>query len=386
MKRREFLQQTGSFVGGALLARMAAAAPALAMPAAGGRKTRRVLFVAFAGGVRSRETILAPQNVPNLMALAERGTVFPATRVMNVGHFGATLSLFTGCTEYMGIRENTRGFNPTLFEYVRKQLKLPASDVWLSTTAGAQQLNFSYGLHKDYGPAYGANVIAGDGLFNADLTDAVTRLGSPRALAESEEALVLKLRSAMRPDFALAAGERLNDQEAAARIERYLLNEITGHSTRDLTGPGAADAKAIRVGASILQLFRPRLLGIVLGEADTAHGSYNRYVEIIRRNDEELGKLFKLIDKDQELSDSTAVFLLPEFGRDKDLNQRNGLDHGDQSDELLKVAMIAAGPDFPRGKTATEDIASIDVCPTIGALLGVKTPQAQGGRLKKLVA
>ena len=78
--------------------------------------------------------------------------------------------------------------------------------------------------------------------------------------------------------------------------------------------------------------------------------------------------------------------MLPEFGRDKDLNQRSGLDHGDQSDELLEVALIAAGPDFPQKRTFTDDIASIDVCPTIGALLGVKTPFAQGARIKKLVS
>jgi hypothetical protein len=349
--RREFVKTAGALVGAALLPKPRA----MAFGPPPGRKTKHVIFIAFAGGVRSRETILAPQNVPNLMALAERG-----------------------------IRENARGFNPTLFEYVRKELKLPASEAWLSTTAGAQQLNFSHGLHKDYGPAYGANVIAGDGVFNADLTDAIMKLGRGKPPGEAEEALVLKLRSAMHPDFAAPADHNLNDQAAAARIERYLMNEITGNSTRDLTGPGAADAKAIRVAANILQIFRPTLLGIVLGEADTAHGSFNRYVEIIRRNDEELGKLFKLVRADQDLKDSTAIFLLPEFGRDKDLNQRSGLDHGDASDELHKVALIASGPDLPVGKSFGDEIASVDVCATVGALLGVKTPVAQGSRIRRL--
>jgi hypothetical protein len=87
---------------------------------------------------------------------------------------------------------------------------------------------------------------------------------------------------------------------------------------------------------------------------------------------------------DQDLKDSTAIFLLPEFGRDKDLNQRSGLDHGDASDELHKVALIASGPDLPVGKSFGDEIASTDVCATVGALLGVKTPVAQGSRIRRL--
>ncbi|MHC4819044.1 MAG: hypothetical protein ACYTF8_13415, partial [Planctomycetota bacterium] len=85
-------------------------------------KTKRVVLIAFAGGVRSRETIGEPQNIPNLMRMAAQGVVCPNVNVMNNGHFGATMSIFTGNYEFRGIRENERGENPTVFEYCRKDL------------------------------------------------------------------------------------------------------------------------------------------------------------------------------------------------------------------------------------------------------------------------
>ena len=41
------------------------------------RKTKHVIVVAFAGGVRSRETIGTPANVPNLMRIAQKGVIAP---------------------------------------------------------------------------------------------------------------------------------------------------------------------------------------------------------------------------------------------------------------------------------------------------------------------
>src|SRR5262245_38058837 len=106
VSRRDFLASAAALTGAAafcglapsrLLAQQAAAqkANAKAPPL-----QPRVLFIAFAGGVRSKEVIGNPTNVPNLMRIAARGCVLPNMAASNVGHFGATLSLFTGNTEY----------------------------------------------------------------------------------------------------------------------------------------------------------------------------------------------------------------------------------------------------------------------------------------------
>ncbi len=347
-------------------------------------KTKHVLLVLFAGGVRSKDTIGTPANVPNLMRLAEKGVVFPSCGAANLGHYGASLSILTGVPEYMGIRENSRGFSPTIFEYVRKSMKLPASGAWLSANNGSQGVNFAYGLNKGWGAPYGANVIDGDGLFNQEFREVLGQFGTPRPDSPAEYAALQRMRGSIRAGD--TDKEALNDDATAARVEKYIVDELTKSDTVSLTGPGAGDAKALRIGGNILQLFRPTLACVSLTNADVAHGSYNAYVDVIRRNDQELGRILDIVQGDQQLRDSTAIFVLPEFGRDKNLNQRNGLDHGDGSDELNKVACVAWGPDFRAGKTVDADCSSIDVCPTICKLLGAEAPLARGRVLPRLLA
>ena len=123
------------------------------------------------------------------------------------------------------------------------------------------------------------------------------------------------------------------------------------------------------------------MLGITLQNADVAHGSYNSYVEVIRRNDQEIGKLWDAVQQDAELKDSTTLLICPEFGRDKDLNERNGLDHGDGSECLHKVFFIGAGPDFARGKVLKNDSQTLDLCPTVLTLCGEKPGRMVGGKV-----
>lgn len=375
VSRREFLKVAGLSAVAAAIPPWLSAGKAIAAPEQpAGIKTKHLVFVALAGGVRSKETILAPDNVPNLMQLGQRGVIVPRVRTRNVGHYGALLSLFTGCVEVMGIRENSRGKNPTLFEYLRKSGKLRAEQVWLSTAGGPQQANLAYSTDGRYGADYQASLIDSEGLFNQEFKGVLERFGRPKDGGAKEDEAVAALHGAM--------GEKPGE---AARVEKFIMDEINKQTSR-LGGPGARDAKAMRLGTTILQVFKPAVMGVALQNADVAHGSFNSYVEVIRRNDDELGRLVQAIDRDPELKDSTTVIVCPEFGRDKDLNQRNGLDHGDNSDELLKISMVAYGPDFKRGKTLAGEMDWIDITPTVCAMFGAKAEGAEGKVAKELFA
>jgi hypothetical protein len=312
------------------------------------------------------------------MRIAEQGVLYTRARATNLGHFGATLSIFTGISEARGIRDNTRGADPTLFEYLRKDLSWAANEVWVSTSGGAQEANVSYGLHPEYGARYGANTLDGDGIFNTDFKAILDAYGRPRQMPEAELALLQRMRSSIggSPESSQAA-------ESSARVERFLLDELK-RGTQDLKGLGAADAKAFRVARNLMAVFSPRLLAVVTREADVAHGNFNSYVQVIRRNDEMLGELWDSVQADQDLAASTSFFILPEFGRDADLNSRRGLDHGDDSDDLNYVPLVCAGPGFARARVVQEEVRTIDVCTNVCALFGAEARYARGKRLPKL--
>ena len=355
------------------------AASALAQPATKDLKTKHLVLVAFAGGVRSRETFGTPANIPFLRAMADEGVLFNRTRVSNLGHFGASLSIFTGISEARGIRENARGPDPTLFEYLRKDGGLTDSDVWISTSGGAQQTNYSASSHRDYGPKYGANVLDGDGIFNAEFKGLLDGFGRMRDVPGGETDALREMRKV------LDAGKGGADPESAARIEKYILEELT-RGTANINGPAAGDRKAIRVARNLITIFKPKVTGIVLQNADTAHGNFNGYVDVIRQNDAALGELWEAVKADPELRDSTSFIILPEFGRDRDLNSRRGLDHGDGSDDLRYVTTTCWGPDFKSGVEYDDVIDAIDVAPTVTSMFGTRAAFSKGKRISKAFA
>lgn len=351
----------------------------------GAPRTERVVLIVFGGGVRSRETIQS-QNTPNLMRIAEQGVLYPQTRVENIGHYGAAVSIFTGITESFGIRQNERTPHPTIFEYVRKGADLSAADVWLSTSGSDQETNYSYGNDSRFGSRYGANLIGGEGIFNAEFRAVLGGENGLRQPNAQQEEIMRRLRGSVRTPLPVLSRSGIgNDPESTARIESYILEELRG-GTSAITGLGANDAKALRVARNLLSIFRPRLLAVTLRNPDVAHGSFNDYVSVIRRNDAELGLLFDAIRADPSLAESTAIFIVPEFGRDRDLNERRGLDHGDNSDELHKVALVAWGPDFKRNKVVSRAVRSIDVAPTVAKMFGVSAGKSRGGTLTGLFA
>jgi hypothetical protein len=339
-----------------------------------------VILVAFAGGVRNKETILKPQNVPNIMRLAQEGVVIPNVTVKGAGHFGCTYTIFTGCPEVEGIRSMNRSPNPTVFEEVRKATGLGADKVWLSTVGGQQENRLAYGMHKDFGPAYGANQISSEGIFNKEFKTVLDHLGRPSLPTEREATAIAQVREEVRKVSTpriTDQGTVTNDPRRTAELERFILDEIAKDSAQ-VTAPGGGDAQAIRMAWQITRIFQPNLLGIRLAQADVGHGSYNAYVDVLRRNDAEIGKLWDQVQADPVMRGKTSLLLVPEFGRDRDLNKQGGLDHGDGSDDLRKITLIAVGPKFKRGKILRTECDLCDVKPTVCHLFGVEAQVTDG--------
>ena len=191
-------------------------------PRRGAPKTRHVVLVAFAGGVRSKDVIDQKDNAPNLHRIAQNGILHPGLRCANVGHYGAALSLFTGNVEALGIRDDGRGRNPTMFEYLRKDAGYGPGDLWLSTSNGAQGKLFAHSEHPDYGAAYGANVLDGEGIFNVEFKKVLDTFGRPRADGDKEAAILEELNQALDQGALQNLEGGKVDAQHVHRVEKFI--------------------------------------------------------------------------------------------------------------------------------------------------------------------
>src|SRR5216117_1239035 len=155
--RREFLRTAAGVALGSTLVSGRSMARAAALP-----NDRKVVVITFGGGARDQETF-APEgqeNIPHLMKeLIPQATFF--TQVVNrgiLGHYVATASLATGVYETVNNFASIPPEYPTVFEYFRRDLKRPASDVWVvAPSNGFNRIGES--SHRSFGPGSGARVI-----------------------------------------------------------------------------------------------------------------------------------------------------------------------------------------------------------------------------------
>ena len=74
------------------------------------------------------------------------------------------------------------------------------------------------------------------------------------------------------------------------------------------------------------------------------------------------------------------MFILPDFGRDSDTDPGgNGFQHHRTGDPLSRTTwMMALGPGIRKGVVIDRPVESIDLVPTLGALLGFSPRFAEG--------
>lgn len=128
---------------------------------------------------------------------------------------------------------------------------------------------------------------------------------------------------------------------------------------------------------------KPRLMFINFGVTDhVAHVStFDDHVSAIRHCDEMFGKLWKKIQSTPGYKDTTTVIFTNDHGRhnNKPDQPHEGVqNHGDQCDGCRHIMLLAVGPDVKRGVKIDNEFQEIDICPTVGELLGFQTPFADG--------
>lgn len=329
------------------------------------------MVVTFGGGARDEETF-APQgqeNIPHLMnELIPQATFF--TQVVNrgiLGHYVATASLATGMYERFDNFADVAPTHPTVFEYFRKGLQRPPHDAWvIAPSNGFNRIGQSGGTKFESG--YGAQVILPKRLLSAAL--------------DKQGAGTPTLEFLLQDNFEdpLFTPPRVNSDVSLEQLDRLLhvsVNDFIHHAGT----LSSADELSVYVMRQLMRQFAPSLLWVTLHDMDVAHtGAYSLYLEGIRRTDRLCAEIWNSINRDPEYAGQTSMFILPDFGRDSDFSSAgNGFQHHRTGDALSRTTwMLVLGPHIRQNATVDRPLDSLDLVPTLGALMGFDTPGVQG--------
>jgi hypothetical protein len=340
-------------------------------------KNRKAVVVTFGGGARDEETFMpdGQENIPHLL----RELMPQATFLSNVvnrgilGHYVATASIVTGAYETFNNFAAVSPNRPTAFEYFRKDLKRPATDAWVvAPSNGFARIGESG--NRLYGPGWGAGVILPKRLLSA----AIERSDG----AESYRHLLLD--NYETPLYAPSLAGRQIELEQMAELLKLSVEDFATHA-RNLASP---DELSVYIAKQLMRQLAPSLLWITLHDIDIAHsGAFSLYLAGIQRTDRLCAELWQTIQKEPEYANKTTMFILPDFGRDSDIDSGgNGFQHHRTGDALSRTTwMMAIGPEVKQNVVVDRPVESTDLVPTLGSYFGFDPRLSTGKRITEVL-
>lgn len=351
----------------------------------GARSGRRVIIVTFGGGVRYSETF-APEglrNIPRLAQMRPQGFFF--RNCINSGvlsHFNSTASILTGNWQ----RVDDFGFQPpsgpTLFEYYRKATKAPPMDAWVVASNKSFATMGASG-ERAWGSPYGANVVLPKQLLIDAVKEVVKKGGT--GVADRDNVLH-QLESILSEGYEgvgwtiFKAGKQL-DAQVRDTLTRGLVQYVNGPEA-----PTSGDELTFFITREVMREFAPRVMLVNYWDMDVAHwGSYSLYLQAVTRTDRLTGMLWDEIQSNPHYKDNTTVLILPELGRDGDMNAANGfLNHRSGDASCRNIWMLAMGTGMKPGETE-RPVHHIDVAATAASLLGISTEGLAGQPAREIL-
>ena len=339
---------------------------------------QKAVVVTFGGGARDDETFMpdGQENIPRLLnELIPQATFF--SQVVNkgiLGHYVATASIVTGAYETFNNFADVSPNNPTVFEYYRKDQKRPATDSWVvAPSNGFARIGESG--HSAYGPGLGAGVILPKRLLSAALTSRSDGARYQHLLRDNYET----------PLHAPTLTGHQIEINQMAEVLKLSVDDFASHA-RSLASP---DEMSVYIAKHLMKQFAPSLLWITLHDIDIAHsGTFSLYLDGIKRSDRLCAELWQTIQKEPEYANKTTMFILPDFGRDSDIDSGgNGFQHHRTGDAMSRTTwMMALGPNVRQNVVVPRSIESIDLVPTLGALLGFNPRFSPGKPIPEVAA
>ena len=334
--------------------------------------------------------ILLPSN-----SIQTKGTLFKEVRTYSGGHYGGWTNLLQGnSVSSQGLRQ--KPVYPTLFEYVRRELGVPASKVWfVGSGIGASLPLLNYSEHPNYGSKYGANFFAPSVTFG---TPGKNWYEDAKVYHPDDElAPIFKMKYFLDNSFA-NVGKPLPDLRNT-EAEKYEISQfMKSMYTKTTSGtvvmpPGTSngDAKTVGYTCELIKQFKPTLTVLNLNAVDTCHSNYTEYLKALHAADHSVGFLWDYITTQIPGMDAsnTVMIVTPECGRDlnanpiKDVNNYYAYDHSDANSQRAFASLI--GGNVPAGLVKGDELTQIglttNVVPTVAEILGIKASVMGAGFL-----
>jgi hypothetical protein len=423
MKRRKFLKN--ATLGATAIGMPFVIPSGRLFAASGAPMAEHVVFVAFAGGVRQQESVLqrylldsqdypsegnimynllngdAPNEkivygtdgnvagdtpIPRILSqsLESQGTVFKEMVSSHAGHYGGLNSLLTGNYQYtQGL--NSKSQMPTIFEYTRRHLGVPASKVWyIGNGIGNSIPLLDYSIHPDYGSQYGANFLAPTVTFGSD---GFKHLSDAKVYHPEEELDPMYKMKYFLDNIWYSQGKSMpdigNTEEEKYEIKEFFKEMFDKTAQGVIAHPpiNGGELDAIGYACEVMKRFKPKITVVYLSEVDSCHNNFTSYLKSLHRADHGVGHLWDFIQNQiPEMSGNTAIILAPEQGRNlepnpiEDANGFKGYDHSDAN--TRRVFGMMAGPGISsnesRGSEGSPSGDLLNITPTIADILGFK--------------
>lgn len=381
LSRRRFVQLAGLSIADRIFPNWLAARSTKSRV----ESARKVIIVTFGGGVRYAETF-APEglrNIPRLVQMKPQGLFFRnCTNSGVLSHYNSTASILTGNWQ----RVDDFGFQapatPTIFEYYRKQAGAGPLDAWAIATNKSFSLIGS-GSGRDLGQPYGANVVLPKQLLLEAVEGVVKK--NPDAGVANRENVLRHLETILSEGYEgvgwtiFKAGRQL-DQHVRETLTHALVEYINGPEA-----PTSGDELTFFITREVMREFAPRLILVNFWDMDVAHwGSYSLYLQAITKTDRLTGMLWDEIQSNPAYKDRTTLLVLPELGRDGDMNAANGfLNHRSGDPSCRNVWLLAMGAGVSTGEVE-RPVFHVDLAATAAELLGVKAREIAGSAIPEI--
>ncbi|MFB3909642.1 MAG: hypothetical protein ACE15D_14705 [Candidatus Eisenbacteria bacterium] len=175
-----------------------------------------------------------------------------------------------------------------------------------------------------------------------------------------------------------------------SKIKPLSYSTYPGYGAPDsarVIGPTWSDFLVLDQFLTDMAAHHPIVSFLNLGGIDTfAHtGDWARYTWAIGIADSLVSVLWDRIEADPFYAGRTALIVTGDHGRHAD-GYGDWKDHGDGCPGCRRIPLLCLGPDFQPGIESWTPCEQIDICKTLGSLLGVATPVASGRILQELLA